>query len=203
MMRSLFLAALIFSLAGGARAQAPETSTDPSVTVVKHSWAKERINWEGDPFGAPVENFEDMRRRSVDTRRVERARGSGNMGEAAKVEREMRAEQVMKATPPKAPRYAFVYQASLRNTGTKTIKEIDWDYVFLDAVTGEELGRREFTSVETIAPGKSKQLSFTLNKPPAQRISVYALDSKERQGLVEKIVLSRVQYSDGSVWQRP
>jgi len=172
----------------------------PGVTVIKFGWSKERINWEGDPFGGPVENFEDVRRRRVDERRVERARATGNVGEAAKVEREMRAEQVLKSKPPAPPRYTFLYRASLKNTGARTVVEIDWDYVFFDAVTGEELGRREFTSTERIEPGKSKELSFTVNKPPTQRISVYVLGKKERDGLAEKLNIVRVQYSDGSVW---
>ena len=122
-----------------------------------------------------------MRRRRVDERRVERARGSGNIGEAAKVEREMRAEQVVKTRPPAPPRYAFLYRASVKNTGAKTISEIDWDYVFLDAITGEELGRREFTSTENIAPGKSKELSFTINKhPPSGSVSMPSIKKNAR-----------------------
>jgi hypothetical protein len=204
-MRTGILCVVFLSLSVTAYAQSVPAAPQepPGVTVIKYSWSKERINWEGDPFGGSVESFEDLRRRRVDERRVERARATGNIGEAAKVEREMRAEQVIKARPPAPPRYTFLYRASLKNTGDKTITETDWDYVFLDAVTGEELGRREFTSIENIGPGKSKELSFMLHKPPAQRISVYALDKKERQGLVEKLNVIRIQYSDGSVWQRP
>lgn len=202
-MRNAFLLMLVLAFAAVANTQTPQISDDPPVTVVKHNWVKERINWEGDPFGGPVENFDDVRRRNVDIRRVERARGTGNIGEAAKVEREMRAEQVIKARPPKPPRYVFLYRTSVKNTVEKTIKEIDWDYIFFDAVTGEELGRRQFTSVENIGPGKTRELSFTLSKPPAQRISVYALEKKEREGLVEKVVIGRVQFADGTSWKRP
>jgi len=67
----------------------------PSLATSSKSWFKERINWEGDPFGGPVETFDDVRRRMADQRRVDRARGTGNAGEANKVEREMRAEQVI------------------------------------------------------------------------------------------------------------
>jgi hypothetical protein len=204
-MRAAVLCILFSCLSVSAHAQSPPTAyqESPGITVIKFSWSKERIKWEGDPFGGPVENFEDMRRRRVDERRVERARSTGNVGEAAKVEREMRAEQVIKSRPPEPPRYTFVYRTSVKNTGEKTIKEIDWDYIFFDSVTGQELGRREFTSVENIEPGKNRELLFTINKPPTHRISVYALDKKERDGLVEKVTITRVQYSDESVWQRP
>ena len=184
-------------------AAATAPAAPPDLVVLKHSWSKERINWESDPFGGPVETFNDMRRRQADQRRIERARASGNTAEASKVEREMRSEQVIRARPPAPPRYAFLYKISVRNEGPKAIKEIDWDYVFTDAVTGEEVGRREFTGVEKIAPGKSKELSFTTPAPPARRISVHALDKRERAGLNEQVVLVRVLYEDGTVWKRP
>lgn len=186
-----------------ASANGPVASIDAPVAVIKHSWSKERINWEGDPFGGPVENFEDMRRRRVDERRVERARGSGNVGEANRVEREMRAEQVIKARPPKPPRYVFLYKLTIKNTSDKTIKLIDWDYVFFSANTQSEAGRIQFTSEEKIAPGKNKEIQAMASKPPARTISVYALDKNERQGLDGQIVIMRVEYSDGTVWERP
>lgn len=182
---------------------APLAPVDALIAVIKHSWSKERINWEGDPFGGPVENFDDMRRRRVDERRIERARGSGNLGEASKIEREMRAEQVIKARPPKPPRYVFHYKLSIRNTSDRTIKSIDWDYVFFSANTQSEAGRMEFTSEEKIGPGKNKELHVMARKPPARTISVYALDKNERLGLDGQIVIMRVEYTDGTVWQRP
>ena len=200
-MKTVCLIALTLGLAGGAIAQSPVTITNAPATVVKHSWAKERVGWESDPFTGPVESFEDMRRRSVDVRRIERARGS-NPGEAAKVEREMRAEQVIKARPPKPPRYAFVYKVGIKNDSDKTITEFDWDYVFFDAATGAEIGRRQFTGVEKIGPGKSKEMTFQVSSPPAKTISVYALDKNERRSLREAVVLVRVAYADGSVWLR-
>jgi len=202
MKRSLCLIALALALGSGVAAQSPALSTEPPVAIVKYSWTKERINWEGDPFTGAFESFEDVRRRAVDSRRLERARGSGNIGEAAKVEREIRAEQVVKARPPKPPRYAFVYKVGIKNDSDKTITEFDWDYVFFDAATGAEIGRRQFTGVEKIGPGKNKELTFQVSSPPAKTISIYALDKNERRGLSEAVVLLRVAYADGSVWLR-
>jgi hypothetical protein len=118
----------------------------------------------------------------------------------AKVEREIRDEKVSKTRPSGPPSYAFQYKLTLRNNGAKAIREIDWDYVFLDAATGQELSRREFTSVEKIAPGKRKELYFVIPSPPTHRISAHALDKRERDGLGEQVVLLRVLYADGTVW---
>ena len=198
---------LLFACAAASHAQspaaAPAQSSPPDVEVVKYSWSKDRIDWEGDPFGGPVESFADVRRRLADQRRLERARATGNTAEAAKVEREMRSEQVIKSRPPKPPRYAFSYKLSIKNTGAKTIKEIDWDYVFLDAATGQELDRREFTGVEKIGPGKTKELAFLAPTPPTQTISVHSLGKNEREGLREQVVVVRILYADGTVWTPP
>lgn len=203
-MRTLLPCLLLLCSAVAARAQSPaaEPSGSSGVEVVKHSWSKERLNWEGDPFGGSVENFDDIRRRFADQRRIDRARATGNTAEARKVETEMRAEQVIKARPPAPPRYAFRYAASFKNTGEKTIKQIDWDYLFFDASTNRMVGRIELGSDEKIEPGKKRDVSFFLPTPPAKTISAQALNSKERQGLIEQIILVRVVYADGSVWQR-
>jgi hypothetical protein len=183
--------------------QAPTPPAPADIAVEKYDWSKERIDWQRDPFGGPVESFDDMRRRRIDERRLQRARAGGNIGEAAKVEQEMRAEQVIKARPPKPPRYVFQYKLTLRNNGDRVVREIDWDYVFLDAATGQELSRREFTAIERIAPGKRKELAFLISSPPTHKISAHALDKRERDGLVEQVVLMRVLYDDGTVWRRP
>lgn len=204
-MRSLMLSCLTLWLAVAAQAQSvsPAISEPPDVVVVKHSWSKERINWEGDPFGGPVETFDDLRRRMADQRRVDRARGTGNVGEANKVEREMRAEQVIKARPPAPPRYGFLYKVSVKNTGERTIKVVDWDYFFFNGTTQSETGRLQFTSEEKIGSGKNRDLNAMSRKPPAPTVSVYALDKNERQGLDGQVVLVRIEYTDGTVWQRP
>jgi hypothetical protein len=201
------LCCLVLWLGGVALAQetaptAQDALPPPDVVVLKYSWTKERINWQSDPFAPTVENMGDVRRRIGDQRRAERARATGNTAEAAKIDQEQRSEQVIRARPPAPPRYAFRYKISLRNAGQKAIKEIDWDYVFTDAATGEVLGRREFTGVEKIAPGKEKELNFMSPSAPARKISLQSLNKSEREGLGEQVVLVRILYEDGTVWKR-
>lgn len=205
-MKAVFLLLSILLVAIVAEAQVSTTSAVAAeIQVLKYSWSKERINWEQNPFGGPNENFHEMQFRARSEKRASDARRA-NSPDANKLESDARVDaaiiqaQRLKKGPP---RYTFLYRTSIKNASEKTIKEIDWDYIFLDAVTGEELGRRQFTSVQTIAPGKSKELSFMLPAAPTQRISVYALDKKEKVGVGEQVVVVRVKYADGSVWQVP
>lgn len=183
-------------------AQTP-TSENAQVELVKYSWSKERLNWERSPFSGPNENFHQMQFRARAEKRVSDAKRS-NSPEVGKFEKEAKADAAIVASAnqsSKPPRYYFLYRASVKNTSTKEIKEIDWDYVFVDSFTGEELDRRQFTSVQNIAPGKQKELVFTLSTPPTRRISVHSLDKKEATGIDGRVLIVRVKYADGSVWQ--
>lgn len=199
----LLLSLLVVPTASNA--QTPSTSTTSSeVEVVKFSWSKERLNWEQNPFSGPNENFHEMQYRARAEKRVSDAKRSGTSGQQSTAERDLKVDAaiVQAARQPSGPaRYYFIYRASLKNSSTKSIEEIDWDYVFIDSATGLELDRHEFASTKVIPPGKTKELTFMLSTPPTKRISVYALNKQERSGIADQVVVVRVKYSDGSVWQ--
>lgn len=167
-----------------------------AVEVVKSSWSKIRIGWERDPFGGPLENFDEMRSRARNERRV----ASGG-GERAK--REAKADQANLAKQrEKAPsRYYFIYKTRIKNNHSSAITQLDWDYVFFERDTENEVGRQQFTSDEQIGPGKTKELIVTMTSPPTRTVSVTSLNLEERDRFTERIVLVRVKYADGRVWQ--
>lgn len=185
-------------------ANAQTTDSGPAdVQLVKFSWSKERLNWEGNPFGGPNENFHQMQFRARAEKRVSDAKRS-NSPEVGKLEKEAKTDAAIVQAAnqdSKPPRYYFFYKASVKNVSTKAITEIDWDYIFTDTATGTELDRRQFTSVQNIGPGKQKELVFQLPTPPTRRISVHSLDMKERSGIDGRVVIVRVKYADGSEWQ--
>ena len=188
-------------------AMAQSASNAPAqarVEVVRSSWAKERIGWEGDPFAGPIENWDEVRARTRNERRIDDAK-RGNSSEIDKIKREAKADAANIEAKHKdtRARYVFTYKATVKNLSDKPIKSIDWDYVFYDRATESEIGRREFTSEEKIAPGKSKELTVTIGRPPTQTVSVTSLNTKERDALIERVVVVRIDYADGTFWQLP
>ncbi|HEX7333242.1 MAG TPA: hypothetical protein VF290_17200 [Pyrinomonadaceae bacterium] len=172
---------------------------EPSgVEVVKSSWSKVRIGWERDPFGGPLENFDEMRSRARNERRVATGGGERARREAKADEKNLAAQR-----EKKPPQYYFIYKTKIKNTHTAAITQIDWDYVFFERGTENEIGRQQFTSDEHVGPGKTKELVVTITSPPARTVSVTSLSLEERDRLSEKIILVRVQYADGHVWQAP
>ncbi|HYJ88813.1 MAG TPA: hypothetical protein VEW46_22305 [Pyrinomonadaceae bacterium] len=200
------LVLMLCILCGGvvASAQSGSGSTDsPDLAVVKFSWSKERTNWQQDPFSGPIENFDEMRVRSRNEKRIADAKRGGNGSDLSRAERDAKTDAALTAQihKNKPGRYQFLYSVQVRNNGAKVIKAIDWDYVFFDLNNQSELGRRQFRTEEKIAPGKSKELKSFIRTPPTQTVSIHSLDKNERANLGEAVVIVRVEYLDGSVWQ--
>jgi len=180
-------------------AQSEPPGTDaPKVEILKSSWSKIRIGWEGDPFGGPLENFDEMRSRARNERRV--AQGGGD-----RAKREAKADEANIALQREKapPRYYFIYKAKIKNNESSAIVELDWDHVFFERGTEQELGRQEFTTDEQIGPAKTKELTVTTLSPPTRTVSLSSLNLSEHDRFTEKIQLIRIKYADGRIWQLP
>jgi hypothetical protein len=206
-MKLLSSIVLLISVALAVCAQSEVTTRESSgLEVIKFSWSKERLGWERDPFGGPVENFDEMRSRTRNEKRLDDAKRGGSSAGADQVRREAKADaaNLARQRQNSPSRYVFVYKTKVRNNGTTAITAIDWDYIFFERGTEIELGRQQFTSDEQIGPGKTKELTVTISSPPTHTVSVTSLNlNDEHKRLTEKIVLIRVRYEDGKVWQTP
>jgi hypothetical protein len=139
-----------------------------------------------------------MRSRARNERRV--AQGGG---ERAKRDAKADEANLAKQREKNPPRYYFIYKTKIKNTHTATITQIDWDYVFYERDTENEVGRQQFTSDEHVGPGKEKELTVTITSPPTRTVSVTSLNLEEHDRFSERIVLIRVKYADGRVWRAP
>ncbi|HEX2272215.1 MAG TPA: hypothetical protein VHH35_21920, partial [Pyrinomonadaceae bacterium] len=100
-------------------------------------------------------------------------------------------------------RYYFIYKTKIKNNASVAIVEIDWDHVFFERGTEDELGRQQFTSTEQVGPGKTRELVVKTTSPPAHTVSVTSLNLEERKRFSEKATIIRVKFADGRVWQAP
>ena len=201
---------LISGLSAAQQAQQPPppgAEGPEDVSVVKFSWRKERVpGWENRQFSSSVESYDAMRARIDNERRIQQARNAGNKAELGR--RESAAKMLEDASAPKdskngkPPRDGYRYKVLVKNAGAKTVKLIDWDYVFLDPNTRQEVARRQFTSEEKVRPGKDRELEVFILSPPFLTVNAGASRTGEAP-FVEQVILMRVEYSDGTIWQRP
>lgn len=173
------------------------------VSIIKFGWQRERISHR--PSVAEFASADALREQSRNEVRLANARNAADKGTVGRTEtqinRQNEAEAKARQTTP--PRDGYRYKVTLRNDGQKAIKSIDWDYLFLDPLTHQEVAHHQFASDDTIKPGKSKEISVLYLVPPVKTISARMLNKEESIPFKEEVVLVRVFYSDGSVWQRP
>jgi hypothetical protein len=172
------------------------------IVVLKFSWDKERIRPR--PSLTSLASQDELIQQSQRQQQLAAAKNVGDRGKVAKLETQISNHQkaTAKASQTELPRDGYKYKVTLKNEGMKTVKSIDWDYLFLDPITQQELARHQFTSDETIKPGKSKEMSVLYLIPPVKLVSARMLNKKELP-FTEQAVVMRIQYSDGSSWQHP
>ncbi len=94
----------------------------------------------------------------------------------------------------------YRYEALIKNTGLKIIRQVEWEYCFLDS-NGSEVSHRLYTNKVNIRPGKTSRLIGRSTSAPAQVVQV--TPSNELSKHSERVVIKRIDYEDGSSWQSP
>lgn len=191
----LWLPSLILLAVVGASAQV--TTSPPDISIIKKDWRMDVRNplLDTDPFEANAE-FSDAQRaqKMNELQNAIRARGSESREPPPPRNRDG-----AKTASRDDTKVTYIYRAKIRNTGEKTIRAVEWAYLFFDPVTQQEVGRYRYVSKVRIRPGQDSDL--TGNSTTPQRLSVNAGESDKQA--TEAIVIYRVEYADGSVWQNP
>jgi hypothetical protein len=104
---------------------------------------------------------------------------------------------------PPGPSVNYLYQAKIKNEGTKIIRSVEWEYLLADLETNTELGRHHFSDTLKLRPGKSTTLSGYTASPPNTIVNGSMPVKGGAPKYAERVVLTRIEYEDGSSWQRP
>jgi hypothetical protein len=178
------------------------------VTVVSAKWSKRRLTTEqaqANSTNVAPAALVTQANRIYEKRRVNAPVGERHPdadttdGRAAQLESIVQESRTLK--PKTVDGYA--YKIKLKNAGTKLIEILFWEYQFSELSNPSTMVRRQFLCGVNIKPGKEKEvLSFGLSGP-SDVISVGTLGDKSGSSLQENVVINRVEYSDGSIWQRP
>lgn len=197
--KTCVLLGLLMICAAG-RMVSAQNASGPLV-VVKFSWSKERIR--PVPSVAGMASQEELILQSRREQQLSAARNTHDRGTATKVETQITNHQAakVKAQQTERPGDGYKYKVTLRNDGEMTVKSIDWDYLFFDPITRQELARHQFTSDETIKAGKTKEVSVLYLSAPVRTVDARLLGKKDKVQFIEQVMVARIQFSDGTVWQ--
>jgi hypothetical protein len=115
-----------------------------------------------------------------------------------------RKKETVTVQPPSRddrPVKEYQYRVTIKNTGTKTIKGMSWDYIFLDPAHEARSAHHRFRSEKKIRPGKKQQITQFSLAPPTRVVNVRVVNKTEGEPFVERVIITRIEYVDGSVWQ--
>ena len=209
----LLLAAAVVSgqtqpAAAAVTASAP---SPPDVLLLQKSWSAESRNpaLDDDPF-APNADFMDAQRaqKMNDLQNAIRSRGSESreppQQNPSRTSDPNRPKDTFEKPKKDAPlsanrRVTYTYRAKVKNTGARTIRLVHWGYAFLDPDTHKPLGLHRYAAKVRIRPGESAELAGRSGSPQTSTVSAANVARK----LEEMIVIFRVEYDGGEVWQIP
>ena len=105
-------------------------------------------------------------------------------------------------TPPPKNVDHFSYVTRIQNGAKKNIEVVFWEYQFIDPVKKTVVARHQFLCGVNIKPGKDKELQVLSRSGPSEVVSVDTLAGNSGNRFFESVLVNRIEYSDGSIWQR-
>ena len=173
------------------------------VTVLSFKWFKDRQEIAQNPEGSiPAAAMIPQNKNFEKNRRANNSPGERDPnldtidGRSAALEKSVQESRAAK------PVDGFAYRARIHNASTKLIEIIFWEYQFTDSADAANLTRRQFLCGVSIKPEKDKELQAFILNGPHDVISVDTLAKKAANSGEEKVVINRVEYADGTIWQR-
>jgi hypothetical protein len=204
-MRTLLLLAFILLLT--LQGQSGFAQADgSSLAVVESKYAKSRHTLEfadtSAPGPAPAmtaanKNFE-RNRRINDPAGVRDPNADTLDGRSAAMEKSVQESR----SPKRKEVEGYEYRVKFRNAGAKAVEVLFWEYQFAETSAPSNVARRQFLCGVGIKPGKEKEvISFSVSGP-SNVVSAGSLAAEAGPAYAEKVVVNRVEYADGTIWQR-
>jgi hypothetical protein len=196
----LLLVFLPFILPG----QGPVVSHEGSpVTVVSFKWFKDRQELAPSPaVSAPAAAMIPQNKNFEKNRRANNSPGERDPNLDTVDGRSAALERAVSESRAAKPVDGFAYQTKIHNASAKLIEIVFWEYQFTDPGDAAILTRRQFLCGVSIKPEKDKELKVFSVNGPQNVISLDTLAKKPTPAVQEKVVINRVEFADGSIWQR-
>jgi hypothetical protein len=199
-----FLLLLPLLLMPAASGQNPANEESAPLTVTSFRCAKDRkpienaVSVLSSPAPAIIaanKNFEKQKRIN-DPAGVRDPNADTLDGRSAELDR------IVQESRTAQPVDGFTYSVKVQNGSGKVTQTIFWEYRFLEAANPTNVTRRQFLCSARINPDKGKDLQGFSLSGPSDVVDVKSLSKASADQFREGAFINRVEYSDGSFWQR-
>lgn len=170
----------------------------PNIKIIKLHWEKQvRLPRNFDPSIIPTDGaFSDPASRSSVVSATTDSKASTSNARNTPTTSDIG----FPATPARLPVF-YVYSMKIRNTGSKVIEGIAWDYLFIDPNSNTELGQHQFVSYAKIPIDKTVTLQGQLRSSPIRIVRTAESSNNTRPKFIERAVIQCVLYADETAWR--
>ena len=185
-----------------------ETANDSPITVLSFKWFKSQQVTVGDSAAAggfPSDSSADVvpARADLERRKISQTAAVRDPSSDAIDKRSAELERMTeKSGAPKHSTSGYSYQAKILNKSTRTVQTVFWTFQFTEIADRANISRRQFVCRAGIKPDKGKVLEIFSRNGPTSVVSVGTLKKNEKDAFEGAVIINRVEYEDGSVWQR-
>ena len=201
-MKALLLMPLFVMLVS--QSQGVQVTTESSSVVVREfKWARGRQTIKAPavasnaPAMQPEKNFERNVRTNT-TGEMRDPNADTIEGRSAALEKSVRDAHA----PRNKSVDGYTYRVKVRNAGTKVAEIVFWEYRFTARSDPANAVTRQFLCGVNIKPDKDKELTAFSTSGPGNQISAGTPDGKSGNAFEERVLINRVEYADGTIWQR-
>jgi hypothetical protein len=204
-MKTLLLWSLLLSLLYSFQSS-PGTNGGPPLTVISFKWSRARQKIEAPPAegNAPARAMIPQNRNFARNARINDPAGARDPngdtldGRSAALEKSIAESRA----PASKTMDGFAYRIKVQNSYTKMVEIVFWEYQFIDPANPNFVARRQFLCGVDIAVGKGKELEGFSLSGPSDVVDVKTLGDNSANPFKENVLINRIEYADGTVWQR-
>jgi hypothetical protein len=197
-MKILLFVSLLISLLSSFQVPAP---TPMTVTSFKWSRARQKIEVPEPEGNAPQRAMIPQNRIFARNARANDPAGTRDPNQDTIDGRSAALEKTVAQSraPQSKTMDGYAYRIKVQNSIAKTVEVVFWEYRFIDPANPELIARRQFLCGVNIASGKGKDLEGFSLSGPSDVVNVKTLADN---AFKEDVLINRVEYSDGTIWQR-
>ncbi len=96
----------------------------------------------------------------------------------------------------------YEYRVKIQNTSKKVMEIVFWEFQSIDPSNPANVAHRQFLCGVSVRPDKEKELQAFSLFGPSDVINAQSAANASGNVSPEKVLINRVEYADGSIWQR-
>jgi hypothetical protein len=195
---------LLITSSSYGQAPAPVEENKLPVVVVSASWLRDRQagNKAVQSATAPMRGITKDDRNFERQKRINDPVGMRDPNADNLDVRGSELERIVQQSRESEPVDGYTYLLKIQNISPKIIENVIWEYRFMQVGNDNNVTRRTFMCGGQIKPERQKEMNIFSLVGPSEVVNVKSLEKDSNIKFRAAIVIDRVDYADGTFWQR-